>query len=128
MNVIDRKLPHKAPVRFIKEVIEEGENHAISLVEFDEKPTLSAIVEASAQNVIFILSLFEIYHIGVLTGMKDIKQHKELQTGVYRVKTEIFASLDNFYIFKFKLFDKKETIVVDGEITILLERRKNEKL
>ncbi|MCK4441742.1 MAG: hypothetical protein KAU90_07025, partial [Sulfurovaceae bacterium] len=71
MNIIDMKLPHKAPVRFIKDVIVEGENHAISIVEFDEVPTLSAVVEASAQNVIFILSLFEIYHIGVLTGMKN---------------------------------------------------------
>jgi len=124
MNLIDMKLPHKAPVRFIKEVLEEGEDYAISIVEFDEAPTLSAIVEASAQNVIFILSLFEIYHIGVLTGMKNIKLHQKLNVGTYRVKTEIFARLDNFYMFTFKLFDNNDTIIVDGEITILLEERK----
>ena len=123
MGVIEEKLPHKAPVKFIKEVIQEGENHALSIVEFDEVPTLSAIVESAAQNVIFILSLFEIYHIGVLTGMKDIKLHRELKKGTYLVHTEIFASLDNFYIFKFELSDNDKTIVVDGEITILLERR-----
>jgi len=124
MNLIDMKLPHKAPVRFIKEVLEEGEDYAISIVEFDETPTLSAIVEASAQNVIFILSLFEIYHIGVLTGMKNIKLHQKLNAGTYRVETNIFASLDNFYIFTFKLFDNNDTLIVDGEITILLEERK----
>jgi len=124
MNLIDMKLPHKAPVRFIKEVLEEAEDYAISIVEFDETPTLSAIVEASAQNVIFILSLFEIYHIGVLTGMKNIKLHQKLNAGTYRVKTKIFARLDNFYMFTFKLFDNNDTIIVDGEITILLEERK----
>jgi len=124
MNLIDMKLPHKVPVRFIKEVLEEGEDYAISIVEFDETPTLSAIVEASAQNVIFILSLFEIYHIGVLTGMKNIKLHQKLNAGTYRVETNIFASLDNFYIFTFKLFDNNDTLIVDGEITILLEERK----
>lgn len=123
MSVIDEKLPHKEPVKFIKEVIDEGENHAVSIVEFDEEPTLSAIVEASAQNVIFILSLFDKYHIGMLTGMKEVKLYQDLKAGTYRVKTEIFANLDNFYMFKFELFDKKGTIVVDGEITILLERR-----
>ena len=124
MNIIDMKLPHKAPVRFIKDVIVEGEKHAISIVEFDEVPTLSAVVEASAQNVIFILSLFEIYHIGVLTGMKNIKVYQELNAGTYNVETQISASLDNFYIFEFKLFDNDDTIIVDGEITILLEKRK----
>jgi len=124
MNVIEMKLPHKAPVKFIKEVLVEGENHAVSLVEFQQEPTLSAIVEASAQNVIFILSLFEIYYIGVLTGMKNIKIYRELEAGIYRIETKIFASLDNFYVFTFKLFDIDETIVVDGEITILLEKRK----
>ena len=123
MSVIDEKLPHKEPVKFIKEVIDEGKNHAVSIVEFDEEPTLSAIVEASAQNVIFILSLFDKYHIGMLTGMKEVKLYQDLKAGTYRVKTEIFANLDNFYMFKFELFDKKGTIVVDGEITILLERR-----
>jgi len=123
VSVIDEKLPHKEPVKFIKEVIDEGENHAVSIVEFDEEPTLSAIVEASAQNVIFILSLFDKYHIGMLTGMKEVKLYQDLKAGTYRVKTEIFANLDNFYMFKFELFDKKGTIVVDGEITILLERR-----
>jgi len=123
VSVIDEKLPHKEPVKFIKEVIDEGKNHAVSIVEFDEEPTLSAIVEASAQNVIFILSLFDKYHIGMLTGMKEVKLYQDLKAGTYRVKTEIFANLDNFYMFKFELFDKKGTIVVDGEITILLERR-----
>jgi hypothetical protein len=126
MRLIDMKLPHQEPVRFVKEVLEEGRNHAVSLVEFDEIPTLPAIVEASAQNTIFILSLFEIYHIGMLTGMKKIELYQELKEGIYRVETTISASLDNFFIFNFVLSqnDKK---FVDGEITILLEKR-DEKL
>jgi len=126
MTIIDRKLPHKEPVRFIKEVLEEGDDYAISLVEFKEKPTLPAVVEASAQNTIFILSLFEIYHIGMLTGMKNIETYQELNAGVYRVETKIGASLDNFFIFNFVLSQNGKKFV-DGEITILLEKR-DEKL
>ena len=122
MSVIDEKLPHKSPVRFIKEVLEEGENHSISLVEFDEKPTLSAVVEAAAQNVIFIVSLYRDFDGGVLTGMKNVELLSELELGVYRVESELIARIDNYTIFRFRLSTEEGTSV-EGEINIVMNER-----
>jgi hypothetical protein len=122
MSVIDKKLPHKVPVRFIKEVEIEGEYHAISLVEFTETPTLSAVVEAAAQNVIFILSLYKDYDGGVLTGMKNIELSESLQAGIYRVESEISTQLESFCMLRFKL-SKEDKSIVKGEISIVMKER-----
>lgn|GEM_PF-1568355 len=122
MNVIDKKLPHKVPVRFIKEVEIEGDDDATSLVEFLEKPTLSAVVEAAAQNVIFILSLYKDYDGGVLTGMKNIELLGELKEGIYRVESKISTQLESFCIIAFRL-SRGEDSVVTGEISIVMKER-----
>ena len=126
-SLIDEKLPHKEPVRFIKEVIEEGENHSISLVEFHEKPTLSAVVEAAAQNVIFIISLYKDFDGGVLTGMKNIRLISELESGVYSVESLLVARIDNYTNFRFKLY-REDKISIEGEINIVMNERKNEEV
>jgi len=122
VNVIDKKLPHKVPVRFIKEVEIEGDDDATSLVEFLEKPTLSAVVEAAAQNVIFILSLYKDYDGGVLTGMKNIELLGELKEGIYRVESKISTQLESFCIIAFRL-SRGEDSVVTGEISIVMKER-----
>lgn len=125
MSVIDEKLPHKKPVRFIKEVIEEGDKHSISLVEFNEKPTLSAVVEAAAQNVIFIISLYKDFDGGVLTGMKNVKLLAEFDSGIYSVESTLMARIDNYTNFRFRLH-REAKIFVEGEINIVMNKRKNE--
>jgi hypothetical protein len=117
------RLPHKDPVRFITEVKIAAEDDAASLVEFKEKPTLAAIVEAAAQNVIFIASLYRIYDGGVLTGMKNIELLRELDAGVYRVESAVTARVDNYAIFRFNL-STEEGIFVEGEMNIVMEERR----
>jgi len=122
VSIIDDHLPHKKPVRFIEEVLEEGEEHAVSLVVFHEKPTLSAMVEAAAQNIIFISSLNRIFNGGVLTLMKNVNLLNELEAGTYKVKSEIVARIDNYATFKFDLSIDGETFVT-GEINLVMNRR-----
>ncbi len=119
---IDEKLPHKEPVKFIKEVEAEGENHAVSIVEFKQKPTLSAVVEAAAQNIVFITSIFKGTYKGVLTGMKNIELLGEIESGLYRVHTEKKAELDDFFILEFEMLKGGE-VVVRGEINIYRESK-----
>jgi hypothetical protein len=116
------RLPHKAPVRFVREVIKDGEDDAISMLEFLESPTLSAVVESAAQNVIFIASLYRVYDGGVLTGMKNIVRHEKLESGSYRIESKISAQLDNFCIFTFELF-RDERVVAEGEFNVVMKRR-----
>jgi hypothetical protein len=116
------RLPHKAPVRFVSEVIKDGENDAICMLEFLEPPTLSAVVESAAQNVIFIASLYRIYDGGVLTGMKKILRHEPLEAGAYKIESKISAQLDNFCIFTFELFRNKR-VVAEGEFNVVMKRR-----
>lgn len=120
---IDKRLPHKYPVRFIKEVKKEGENHAISLLEFKETPTLPAVVEAAAQNVVFIASMYREYDGGVLTGMKNVVLVESLEAGEYTVHSAINARIEHFCTIKFELLSKSK-IVVQGEMSIVMKERK----
>jgi len=122
MGIIDNYLPHKKPVRFIEEVLEEGEEYAISLVVFHEKPTLSAMVEAAAQNIIFISSLNSVFDGGVLTLMKNINLLNELEPGTYKVSSEMVARIDNYATFKFNVSIEDEAFV-NGEINLVMNRR-----
>ena len=123
MNMKDVNiLPHLAPVRFVTEVLEANEKDSISMVFFEEEPTLAAIVEAAAQNVIFITSLYKEFDGGVLTGMKRVKLLKPLNKGAYKVESLLTAKLDNFSIFKFTLSQKDE-IFVEGEMNIVMNHR-----
>ena len=116
------RLPHQAPVRFVTEVIKDGEVDSISMVTFNEKPTLAAIVEAAAQNVIFIASLYRVYDGGVLTGMKNVSLIEPLEMGTYRIESKISAQLESFCIFSFQLFADK-ILMVEGEFNVVMNER-----
>jgi len=120
------RLPHLAPVRFIKKVLLADEIESASVVEFKEKPTLSAIVEAAAQNVIFIASLYRDYDGGVLTAIKSVNLFEPLVQGDYKVESKISTRLDNFSLFKFKL-SQNDKVFVEGEMSIIMKDR-DEKL
>jgi hypothetical protein len=122
MTLIDMRLPHKNPVRFIKEVQIDGENHAVSLVEFKEKPTLAAAVEAAAQNVVFIRSLYEDFDGGVLTGMKNIEFLEKMDSGIYQAESIIMTRLDNFCMIRFTL-SMADNIYAKGEMNIVMQER-----
>lgn len=125
MSVEDiNRLPHLAPVRFVTEILKAGEMDAASTVTYEEEPTLAAIVEAAAQNVIFIASLYRDFDGGVLTAMKRVKLLKPLTKGSYKVESSISAQLDNFSMFKFKLTQKDE-VFVEGEMSIVMNHREN---
>lgn len=116
-------LPHLPPIRFIKEVLYAEELESASLVEFQEKPTLSATAEAGAQNVIFITSLYRDFEGGVLTAIKKVKLQKPLEKGTYIVESKLITRFDNFSMIKFMLLRKNE-IFVEGEINIAMKYRK----
>ncbi len=122
MIVDINRLPHLAPVRFVTEVLKAGEVDSASMVTFEEVPTLSAIVESAAQNVIFITSLYRDFEGGVLTGMKRVKLLKNLEKGSYQVQSILSARLDNFSMFKFTLLKDNE-IFVEGEMSIVMNHR-----
>ncbi len=122
MDYIEKKLPHKYPVRFIKEVEIEREDDAISLVEFKEKPTLSALLEAGAQNTVFIQSLYAKFDGGVLSSIKYAELLAPFEAGVYRVKSSIVSRLDPFVVVAF-VFLQQEDILAKGEINIVMNPR-----
>jgi predicted type IV restriction endonuclease len=123
MSVEDiNRLPHLAPVRFVTEVLVADEKKSACVVEFEEEPTLAAIVEAAAQNVIFIASLYRDFDGGVLTAMKKVKLLKPLIKGSYKVESSISAKLDNFSMFKFSLSRESE-VFVEGEMSIVMKAR-----
>ena len=127
MSVEDiNRLPHLAPVRFVKEVLLADETESASIVAFKEQPTLAAVVEAAAQNVIFIASLYRDFDGGVLTAMKNVNLLEPLVQGDYKVESKISTRLDNFSLFAFKL-SQNDKVFVTGEMSIVMKDR-DEKL
>ncbi len=115
-------LPHKEPVRFIKEVEISQENYAQSIVDFKAIPTLTAFVEAAAQNVIFIKSIPRHHSAGFLTGMKDIKQLAKFDKNIYVVKTEVVARLQNYYLLGFVMYEQGLVDeVANGQFNIIVK-------
>ena len=127
MSVEDiNRLPHLAPVRFVTEVLLADETESASIVTFKEAPTLAAVVEAAAQNVIFIASLYRDFDGGVLTAMKNVTLLEPLTQGDYKVESKISTRLDNFSLFTFKL-SQNDKVFVTGEMSIVMKDR-DEKL
>ncbi len=115
-------LPHKEPVRFIKEVEISEENDARSIVDFKTIPTLAASVEAAAQNVIFIKSIPRHHSAGFLTGMKNIKQLIKFDKNVYVVRTEVVARLQNYYLLGFVMYEQElGDEVASGQFNIIVK-------
>jgi hypothetical protein len=120
------RLPHLAPVRFVKKVLLAAETESASIVAFKEQPTLAAVVEAAAQNVIFIASLYRDFDGGVLTAIKNVNLLEPLTQGDYKVESKISTRLDNFSLFTFAL-SQNDKVFVEGEMSIVMKDR-DEKL
>ncbi|MBN1839276.1 MAG: hypothetical protein JW802_04440 [Campylobacterales bacterium] len=112
-------LPHLAPIRFAKEILECTENRAKVLCEFPFSPTLAMIVEAAAQSF-GAFGADETPRMGFLVLMKDISLHVKPTKNVLVMQCEhkgVFGMTSELFFEAYE-GDKK---IADGTVMIALQ-------
>jgi len=120
-------LPHKAPVAFVKEVLESEEYHARTSVAFETVPTLSMMSEAGAQTSIFLRLTEEKKAanilpraMGMLLSVKA-KWHQRSDKTRFEIESRYVSNLDSFFMVNFSVYDG-ETVVADGQLSVVLQK------
>jgi hypothetical protein len=112
------KLPHLAPVRFAKTVLQKDEKVARVSLEFPQLPTLSMMVEASAQSsAAFRVNDRESAYLVSLKGIKLLKKATKKQLEVEIVDAH---RLDKMRYVEFSVFED-ETILATGTLVIAVQ-------
>ncbi|NCD11451.1 MAG: hypothetical protein EOL93_02785 [Epsilonproteobacteria bacterium] len=112
-------LPHLAPIRFAKVVLERTENRARVFCEFPSLPTLAMIVEAAAQS----FSAFgedEQPRMGFLVLMKEISLHVNPKENALVMHCEHKGSFGMTSELFFEAYMGAEKIA-DGTVMIALQ-------
>ena len=110
-------LPHQAPIRFAKEIIEKGENFFIIKCSFPYIPTLPMISEAAAQSSAAFAQDNKEPIIGFLVSLKNIEKISEFTKEDYQIIISKSFNFGNMTEYKFEVSDEY-TIYAKGELTI----------
>jgi len=114
----DFKIPHLAPIRFVKSLLERDYKTALVKIGFDEIPTLGMLVEAATQSSSGILG-DDVSKMGFLMTLKNVKLLKEIKLKKFTVFVELDHKLANFKFFSFSISD--DDVVATGIFSVVLQ-------
>lgn len=113
-------LPHKEPIRFAQEILEEKDDYKIISCKFPYIPTLSMISEAAAQSsASFSQDGQSEPKIGFLISLKNVQELIEPKDIEFEVKIKKSFNFGTMTEFSFEL-KKDEKIFVTGSLTIAI--------
>ena len=115
----DFKIPHLAPIRFVKSLLKSDDKTASVEIGFDEIPTLGMLVEAATQSSSGILS-GDVSKMGFLMTLKNVKLLKEIKSKKFTVFVELDHKLENFKFFSFSISDEDD-VVATGIFSVALQ-------
>jgi len=113
-------IPHLAPVRFVKALINSDEKSASVKIGFDDIPTFGMLVEAAVQSSSGIADDENDGRMGFLVALKNVKLLKEIDSNEYIVKVELIHKVDDFKSLSFQII-QDDTIVAKGMYSIILQ-------
>ena len=114
-------LPHQAPLIFAKNIVSKEENIVKVFCDFDQVPTLSMFIEASAQSSSAFNNEDDEVKIGFLTMVKNIELLNEIQNSIFLIEVTKKIEMDNIKQFTFEAFDNDTDIkVVVGSFTVYI--------
>jgi len=116
----DFSLPHIAPIKFVKSILQTDEKSAIVEISYDEIPTIGMLIEAAAQSSAGITDDDNIGRMGFLVSLKNVKLFEEIKSVHYIAKVELLSKLDDFKSLKFEVFEN-EKLIVKGSFAIILQ-------
>jgi len=112
------KLPHLAPVKFAQRVLFKDEKAARVSLEFPQLPTLSMMVEASAQSsAAFRVNDKESAYLVSLKGIKLLQEPKKQSLEVEVVDAH---RLDKMRYVEFRVFED-ESVLATGTLVIAVQ-------
>ncbi len=112
-------IPHLAPVRFVKALIDSDEKSASVKIGFDDIPTFGMLIEAAVQSSSGIIDDKNDGKMGFLVSLKNVKLLKNIDSNKYTVKVELIHMLDNFKSLSFQTI-KDDAVVAKGMFSIML--------
>lgn len=113
-------LPHTAPIKFVKSLLQTDERSAVVQIAYDELPSIGMLIEAAAQSSAGISDKENIGRMGFLVSLKNIKLLEEIKFYEYIVKIELVSKLDNFKSLRFEIFDDDQ-MIAKGSFAIILQ-------
>ena len=116
----DFPLPHTAPIKFVKELLQTDEKSAVVKIAYDEIPTIGMLVEAAAQSSAGISDKRNTGRMGFLVSLKNVKLLEEIKSYEYIAKIELVSRLDDFKSLKFEIFEE-EKMIAKGSFAIILQ-------
>ena len=116
----DFSIPHLAPIRFVKSLINADEISASVRVGFDEVPTLGMLIEAAAQSSSGIDDEDNNGRMGFVITLKNIKLIQSVRLKEFIVNVELLHKLDDFKSLSFEILED-ETRVATGAFSIALQ-------
>jgi len=112
------KLPHIAPIKFAKYILEKDDLTARVLLEFPQVPSLAMMVEAAAQSsAAFRVNDKENAYLVSLKGIKLLQKPTAL---TLEAKIVDEHRLDNMRYVGFEIFEK-EVCVANGTLVIAVQ-------
>jgi len=113
-------IPHLAPVRFVKALIDSDEKSASVKIGFDGIPTFGMLIEAAVQSSSGITDDENDTKMGFLVSLKNVKLLKEIDSDEYIVKVELIHKIDDFKSLSFQTL-KEGAVVAKGMYSIVLQ-------
>jgi len=116
----DFSIPHLAPIRFVKSLIDADETTASVRVGFDEVPTLGMLIEAAAQSSSGIDDEDNNGRMGFVITLKNIKLIQSVRLKEFIINVQLVHKLDDFKSLSFEILED-ETKVATGAFSIALQ-------
>jgi len=113
---MNSRLPHKEPLIFIGQLLEQNETSVTFQTHFPFTPTLAMLCEASAQGTSFF-PLSPDCNMGVVSSFRNIKRLSPAQGIDFNITLTIKHSFADSYLYEFQTLDNN-TAIASGEIAI----------
>lgn len=115
---MNSRLPHKEPLIFIGELLEQNETEVTFETKFPLIPTLSMFCEAAAQGTSFF-PLSPHCNIGVVSSFRNIKRIQKPVELHFHTTVTLKYSLNDAYLFEFQASSMGSNhTIATGEIAV----------
>ena len=117
--ILEVKLPHLAPLKFVTGILFASEEKARTQVTFETPPTLAMLVESAAQSACALRSTKDV-KTAFLVSMKNVSLLQQAINKSFEVNVVNTHNFGNMNLIDFEVYDSS-TIIASGSITLAIE-------
>ena len=113
-------IPHLAPVRFVKSIVQSNKKSASVKIGFDDIPTFGMIIEAAVQSSSGISDDKNDKQTGFLVALKNVKLLAKIDSKNYIVRVELIHKVDDYKSLSFQIIND-DIVISKGFFSIILQ-------